>query len=437
MYPALQAAQYNMQGIRVQDLLIPDDKSSEDSAVKEERSTKPDPGPSETKYFVIEFIHDTICPFCYIGMKNLFMAIESYKSAHPDAVFEVTCTPFILAPNAKNSWQHEWGHLQAKPRVAFYWYDRFLISLYMAVTENHVVMHQLSWRPAILNDFQEIFTDSSPDYDKDHYYSTERGLPKSRFEVWDRLGKSVGIKFSWKGRTGNSRNSHKLLRFALQKTATKQKSTELAIYKPGVDVPLYPPYSLRAPDLPVSCIQARGPDLQMRLLDAITTKYHEHDKDLSDPQFLIEVTRAVTGFPEDEIRAVLDSQEWDLTIDVLSSEVQNRISVRSQLAGPIVAVPTMVLNNRWVYGGFQKWQEIVSQFDLLRQGINPLQEYTRSSLVLDGGIADTIAREAAIARGNGSSNSHSSGSGSGSNNSNNRSPTTQSGLNTGIERRRI
>ncbi|GAW14258.1 hypothetical protein ANO14919_036580 [Xylariales sp. No.14919] len=372
-----------MQGIRVQDLLIPDDKSSEDSAVKEERSTKPDPGLSETKYFVIEFIHDTICPFCYIGMKNLFMAIESYKSAHPDAVFEVTCTPFILAPNAKNSY-----------------------------------------------------------YDKDHYYSTERGLPKSRFEVWDRLGKSVGIKFSWKGRTGNSRNSHKLLRFALQKTATKQKSTELAIYKPGVDVPLYPPYSLRAPDLPVSCIQARGPDLQMRLLDAITTKYHEHDKDLSDPQFLIEVTRAVTGFPEDEIRAVLDSQEWDLTIDVLSSEVQNRISVRSQLAGPIVAVPTMVLNNRWVYGGFQKWQEIVSQFDLLRQGINPLQEYTRSSLVLDGGIADTIAREAAIARGNGSSNSHSSGSGSGNNNnsnssSNNRSPTTQSGLNTGIETRRI
>ncbi|KAI0421528.1 hypothetical protein F5X98DRAFT_246259 [Xylaria grammica] len=402
MYSALQATQYNMQGIRVQDLLIPDDKSSEDSAVKEERSTKPDPGPSETKYFVIEFIHDTICPFCYIGMKNLFMAIESYKSAHPDAVFEVTCTPFILAPNAKNSWQHEWGHLQASR-----------------------VLH-------------------STDYDKDHYYSTERGLPKSRFEVWDRLGKSVGIKFSWKGRTGNSRNSHKLLRFALQKTATKQKSTELAIYKPGVDVPLYPPYSLRAPDLPVSCIQARGPDLQMRLLDAITTKYHEHDKDLSDPQFLIEVTRAVTGFPEDEIRAVLDSQEWDLTIDVLSSEVQNRISVRSQLAGPIVAVPTMVLNNRWVYGGFQKWQEIVSQFDLLRQGINPLQEYTRSSLVLDGGIADTIAREAAIARGNGSSNSHSSGSGSGSGNnsnsnssSNNRSPTTQSGLNTGIETRRI
>ncbi|KAI3335675.1 hypothetical protein F4824DRAFT_153928 [Ustulina deusta] len=337
-----------MQRLRVQDLLIPDGKPSQDSTSREERPPKPKLTPPEIKYFVIEFIHDTICPFCYIGMKNLLMAVEIYKSRHPDTVFEVTCTPFILAPTARNSY-----------------------------------------------------------YDKDHYYSTERGLPRSRFEVWDRLGRDVGVTFSWRGRTGNSRNSHKLLRFALQKTPTRQKSTELTVYQPVADVPLYPPYSLRAPDLPVSLPQPRGPDLQMRLLDAITTRYHEHDKDLSDPQVLLEITRAVTGFPEHEIRAVLDSSEWDLAIDMLSSEVQNRISVRSQQAGPIVAVPTMVLNNRWVYGGFQKADEIVGQFELLRQGINPLQEYTRSSLVLDGGIADTIAREAAMARGSGNNNSRS------------------------------
>ncbi|KAJ3564092.1 hypothetical protein NPX13_g7965 [Xylaria arbuscula] len=330
-----------MQAIRVQDLLIPDDKSSQDPTAKEQRHARPVSMLPETKYFVIEFIHDTICPFCYIGMKNLFIAIEIYKSKHPDAVFEVTCTPFILAPNAKIS-----------------------------------------------------------SYVKDHYYSTERGLPRSRFEVWNRLGRDVGITFRWKGRTGNSRNSHKLLRFALQKTPTTQKGTELTVYKPLADTPVYPPYSLRAPTLPVPFPQPRGPDLQMRLLDAITTRYHEHDSDLSDPQFLMEITRMVTGFPEDQIRAVLESSEWDRTIDMLSSEVQNRISVRSQLAGPIVAVPTMVLNNKWVYGGFQKADDIVDQFELLRQGINPHREYTTSSLVLEGGVADTIAREATMARGN-------------------------------------
>ncbi|KAJ8124293.1 hypothetical protein O1611_g9348 [Lasiodiplodia mahajangana] len=340
--------------MQVQDLLIPDEEPSQSSTIKGKRVAKRNPTLSETKYFVVEFIHDTICPFCYIGMKNLLRAIDVYKSRHPDAVFEVICTPFILAPTAKISY-----------------------------------------------------------YDKYYYYSAERGLPTSRFDVWSRLGEDAGIRFSWKGRTGNSRDSHKLLRFALQKTPTVQASTELTVYQPAVDAPLYPPYSLRAPEQPVPLPQPRGPDLQMRLLDAITTNYHEHDKDLSDPEFLLGITKDVTGFPEDEIRAVLDSPEWDHTIDILSSEVQNRISVRSRLAGPIVAVPTMVFNNKWVYGGFQKVDDIVGQFELLRRGANPLQEYTTSSLVLDGGIADTLAREAAVAA-MARSNNDSKGGGSGS-----------------------
>lgn len=141
----------------------------------------------------------------------------------------------------------------------------------------------------------------------------------------------------------------------------------------------------------------------MRLLDAITTNYHEQDKDLSDPQFLMEITQEVTGFSRDEIQGVLDSAEWDHTINMLSSEVQNRVSVRSQLAGPVVAVPTMVLNKNWVYGGFQEVADIVEQFELLRKGINPGREYTTSRLVLEGGIADTIAREAVLAKSNNAS----------------------------------
>lgn len=92
-----------MQAIRVQDLLVSDEEPSQNPAVEGNPATKPDSTPSEIKYFLIEFIHDTICPFCYIGMKNLLMAIDIYKSRHSDAVFEVTCTPFILAPTAKIS----------------------------------------------------------------------------------------------------------------------------------------------------------------------------------------------------------------------------------------------------------------------------------------------------------------------------------------------
>ncbi|KAI0189649.1 thioredoxin-like protein [Astrocystis sublimbata] len=326
--------------MRIQDLLIPGEKPAQASAAKGKGPARPDATP-DTQYYAVEFIHDTICPFCYIGMKNLLKATDIHRSKYPDDVFEITCTPFILGPTAKTSC-----------------------------------------------------------YDKVPYYTAERGLPSSRFAVWDRLAEDAGIKFSWQGRTGNSRNSHKLLRFALQTTPTRQKSSELTTYRPTAPMPAYPPCTLRAPNTPVSLPQPRGPDLQVRLLDAITTNYHEHDKDLSDPQFLVEITRMVTGFPEDEIRAVLESAEWDHTIDMLSYEVQNRISVRSQSAGPIVAVPTMVLNNKWVYGGFQNVDDIVDQFELLRRGSNPIKEYTTSSLVLEGGTADTNARQAAMAREN-------------------------------------
>lgn len=90
-----------MHRLRVQDLLESEERPSGKSAQEAENATKG--SPTETKYFVIEFIHDTICPFCYIGMRNLIVAIETYKAKHPDAVFEVTCTPFLLAPAAESS----------------------------------------------------------------------------------------------------------------------------------------------------------------------------------------------------------------------------------------------------------------------------------------------------------------------------------------------
>lgn len=89
--------------MQVQDLLISEEEPYQLPTVDGSRVTRTNPAPPETQYFIIEFIHDTICPFCYIGMKNLLTAIDNYKSNHPDAVFEVTCTPFILAPTARVS----------------------------------------------------------------------------------------------------------------------------------------------------------------------------------------------------------------------------------------------------------------------------------------------------------------------------------------------
>ncbi|KAI1319746.1 thioredoxin-like protein [Xylariaceae sp. FL0255] len=306
--------------------------------------------------FVIEYIHDTICPFCYIGFRTLLQAIGEFKARHPHAVFEVTCSPFILGPDA-------------------------LVSAWLATSKRRRSL--------------AVSAIPCPAYTKYDYYIKTRGLPADRISLWSNLGASVGIRFRWEGLTGNSRDSHKLLRFALEEHPTiRRSSTAFTSRAAGRDPPpLYPPSILRAPDHPVEIEQPRGPDLQMRLLDAITHAYHEEDRDLSDPAMLLEITARVTGFSRQAIQEVLDSEEWDRAIDALSQEVQTRREVQNRDLGPIVAVPTMVINNQWVYGGFQTVGDLVGQFELLAKGLVPQTEYTRSQMVPMAGTADTLARD--------------------------------------------
>jgi hypothetical protein len=53
--------------------------------------------------FVIEVYSDTLCPWSYIGKKNLDLAITDYKKSHPKAEFEVVFLPFYLYPDARVS----------------------------------------------------------------------------------------------------------------------------------------------------------------------------------------------------------------------------------------------------------------------------------------------------------------------------------------------
>lgn len=51
----------------------------------------------------IQTFSDTVCPWSYIGKKNLDKAIDAYRDQHPDVDFEVTWNPFYLHPEAKIS----------------------------------------------------------------------------------------------------------------------------------------------------------------------------------------------------------------------------------------------------------------------------------------------------------------------------------------------
>lgn len=51
----------------------------------------------------IRSFSDTVCPWSFIGKKNLDKAIDTYKEQHPDVAFVVAWNPFYLHPEAKIS----------------------------------------------------------------------------------------------------------------------------------------------------------------------------------------------------------------------------------------------------------------------------------------------------------------------------------------------
>ncbi|ORY62562.1 DSBA-like thioredoxin domain-containing protein [Pseudomassariella vexata] len=235
-------------------------------------------------HFIIEFILDTICPHCFIGFKNLERAIEIYKARHPGATFEITCSPFILNPLA--------------PRT---------------IPSNRTWLTQV------------------------------RGHPDIRLHEWTQRGHLVGIDFDFDGLSGNSRDSHKLLRLALEPRPTIIRSTAFAI----TGTPS--PYAHSPP---------RGPALQLRLLEAIYRGHFESRHGIGDREWLLEVGVTVLGLPREEVRACLESEEWGLAIDTLDSEVRSR---------GFRGIPGFVIQGRFKAEGWQEPGFFADVFEKARE----------------------------------------------------------------------
>ncbi|CEN61446.1 Putative Thioredoxin [Aspergillus calidoustus] len=50
--------------------------------------------------FNIQIISDSVCPWCYVGLRRLSRAITTHKSAHPSDTFTLSWAPFYLNPAA-------------------------------------------------------------------------------------------------------------------------------------------------------------------------------------------------------------------------------------------------------------------------------------------------------------------------------------------------
>ncbi|CAL3969149.1 unnamed protein product [Diplocarpon coronariae] len=197
----------------------------------------------------LDIAADPLCyPGCYVGKRKLDQAIQTYQELHPDSgdTFSTTWMPFYLNPGAP---------------------------------KNGV--------------------------DKMGYYTAKFGEERTSliFERLSQAGREVGINFKYGGKTGNSRDSHRLIQLG----------------------------------------KTKSPALQTRVVEELFAAYFEHEADITDRKVLV-AAAVEAGLDKPEAEDWLKSDKGGPAVD---EEVE-----RAKSNG-ISGVPNFTLQGKFDVGGAQ------------------------------------------------------------------------------------
>jgi predicted DsbA family dithiol-disulfide isomerase len=201
---------------------------------------------------------DTVCPWCYVGHRRLGRAIKQFKAEHPDAnhTFNIIWHPYYLNPNAPT---------EGVPKAA--------------------------------------------------YYKAKFGEARTAmiFERLTKVGAPEGINFSFGGKTGHTRDSHRVIELA------RQKGKQTAV------------------------------------VEKIFVAAFEADQDITDHNVLVHAAVA-GGLDEAETR------EWLRTDG--GRDVVDRGVAQARAKG-IDGVPSFTINGQHTIGGAQDPQEFIEIFEFV------------------------------------------------------------------------
>jgi len=198
--------------------------------------------------FHIEIVSDSVCPWCYVGKQKLEKAIKAYKELHPGSndEFSTTWLPFYLNPGS--------------PKIGV---------------------------------------------DKTAYYQAKFGAERTTmiFERLTEVGKDCGIDFKFGGKTGNTRDSHRLIQLGKTKSA----------------------------------------QMQTRVVEELFSAYFEQEGDITNHEVLKNAaTRA--GLDEKEVIDWLESDAGGKAVDEEVAQAQEN---------DISGVPNFTIQGKYEVGGAQ------------------------------------------------------------------------------------
>lgn len=210
--------------------------------------------------FSIEIVSDNVCPWCYIGKNKLEMAINKYQARHGNEdTFSTTFMPFYLNPDA--------------PQTGI---------------------------------------------DKASYYSQKFGAERTAmiFSRLSEVGRSVNINFKFGGKTGNTRNSHRLVQLG----------------------------------------KTKSPAMQTKVVEALFAAYFENEQDITSMDVLKQAG-VTAGLDATEV------EDW-LASDRGGKEVDEEVlrATRQHITG----VPNFTINGQYEVGGAQDPEVFLELFEKIK-----------------------------------------------------------------------
>ncbi|EEQ27971.1 hypothetical protein McanMca71_005163 [Microsporum canis] len=211
--------------------------------------------------FAIKIVSDTVCPWCYVGKKRLEKGISLYKAAHPDSkdTFSISWFPYYLNPHA--------------PEVGV---------------------------------------------DKTEYLNTRFGAERVKMMQarLARAGQAEGINFKPGGRTGNTRDSHRLIQLG----------------------------------------KTKGEAVQTRVVEELFASYFENEGDITSRDTLT-AAGVKAGLDKSEVEAWLKSDQGGPEVDEEVAEAK-----RAFISG----VPNFTIQGKYQIGGAEDPATFLEMFERVR-----------------------------------------------------------------------
>nr|POE47923.1 diphthine methyltransferase [Quercus suber] len=233
--------------------------------------------------YTIDIVSDTVCPWCYVGKNRLDAAIAQHKASNPADSFITRWHPFYLNAQAPRS------------------------------------------------------------VSKQSYYEQKFGAERTKVMQAHlaRLGKQAGINFSFGGKIGNTRDSHRLIQLGLLK----------------------------------------GEQVQTKVVEQLFNAYFEKEEDITNPEVLIK-RGVAAGLDEAEVKDWIRSDKGGAEVDKESALAQ-----RKSIGG----VPNFTINGKYEVQGADEPAVFLQIFEEVKDTMEGVMSPKTTGISLHVTTTDTPA----------------------------------------------